>query len=115
MMKLLFFSLIFLNFNLQDPEPCDIEVSYRVEHTSQGRSNGKIYIEILEASSPFELNLYDMNTPERGFIKTVKFESYQLKEEILVFQGLEPSTYIVRIDNNKCKSSISGLDGITIN
>lgn len=114
-MKILLLGLIALSLNSIPNNQCDIKMVYRVEDTSNGQDNGKIYLTIVQGSTPFEVNLYDKYEPSKGFIKTVYFENYEVGREVLVFQRLKSSSYIVRIDNTKCKTSISGLDGIIIN
>ena len=114
-MKLLLCLFLFFNISFIEPNPCDIEVSYRTEDTTDGKANGKIFITFENGTDPVTINLFDENEPSKGFIKSEKYHHYQLSKEILVFKNLKPSSYIVRIDNSKCKTSISGMDGIIIN
>ena len=85
-----------------------------MQHTTDGRNNGVIYLTRLEGSGPFTMRLYDLNAGKQEFAATSVIERMPLNQKIRVFENVASSAYLVRAENGTCQRSISGLQEIEV-
>ncbi len=111
---LIFSVLTSFTFNETSQQECGIKFIYRVNDTTGGNDNGKIYLQRIEGDGPFTVRLFDMENAAGGYIKTVKNKNFPSGRMILVFKGLAPSTYLIKVENGSCSSSVTGIEGILI-
>ncbi len=95
-------------------QECTIKFIYRVDDTTGGNNNGKIYLQRIEGDGPFTVRLFDMENTAGGYIKTIKNKNFPAGRMILVFKGLAPSTYLIKVENGSCSRSVTGIEGILI-
>lgn len=93
---------------------CDLEFDYEVEQPVEGQNGGKVYLIYREGTGPFTIRLYDTLAGIHEFKETKQFNSFTRNVKVLMFDNLEPSNYLIRIENENCKRSLTGLEGITI-
>ena len=103
----------FMPYNANEQE-CGIKFTYRVDDTTGGNDNGKIYLQRIEGDGPFTVRLFDMENVAGGYIKTIKNKNFPAGRMILVFKGLAPSTYLIKVENGSCSRSVTGIEGILI-
>ena len=93
---------------------CDLSFKFKVEHTQNGQNNGKILLQLEKGEGPFTLRLFDLNAGNSEFLATRKFKNFSTTRYKVVFDKLKPSDYLVRIENNDCKKSLTGIEGLQI-
>lgn len=96
------------------PQDCDLEFEYEVEQPANDQDTGKIYLIYLNGNGPFTIRIYDTMAGIHEFKETKVIERFSRNSKVLVFDNLEPSNYMIRIENEKCKRSLTGIEGITI-
>ena len=92
---------------------CDLKFDYKVEHTSNGLNNGKILLKLESGEGPFVVHLFDLGSTG-NLISTKKYETFSPASFLVVFDKIKPGEYLVRIDNDKCKKSLTGIDSLQI-
>ncbi|MCG8306103.1 MAG: hypothetical protein MI975_01850 [Cytophagales bacterium] len=110
---LLAFALVFISFEAIRAQ-CDLSFKYKVEHTSGGNHNGKILLQLESGEGPFTIRLFDLNAGTSEFLATKKYTTFSSTGYKVVFDKLKPSDYLVRIENNECKKSLTGIEGLQI-
>jgi len=111
---LVFFVLTSFYFPQTNVQECMLKFDYEVEHTSGGNINGKILLKRIEGEGPFTFKLYDMEASKNEYLKTVKHNRLSNVKMTLVFKGLAPSTYLIKVENGNCSRSVTGIEGILI-
>ena len=92
---------------------CNLEFDYKVEHTSNGLNNGKILLKLESGEGPFVVHLFDLGSTG-DLISTKKYETFSPASFLVVFDKIKPGEYLVRIENDKCKKSLTGIDSLQI-
>ncbi len=98
----------------QDKKECVLKFEYEVQHTTDGRNNGIIYLTRLEGNGPFTIRLYDLNAGKQEFAATSVIERMPVDQKIRVFENVASSAYLIRAENGTCQQSISGLQEIEV-
>ena len=93
---------------------CELSFKYKVEHTSNGANDGKILLQLENGEGPFTIRLFDLNGGTSEFVATKKYTTFSSTGFKVVFDKLKPSDYLVRIENKKCKKSLTGIEGLQI-
>jgi len=111
---LAFLVLTSFSFPQSDVHECLLKFEYKVDHTTGSNSNGKIYLKRIEGEGPFTIKLYDLESGENRYLKTVKQNRLSNMKMTLIFKGLAPSTYLIKVENGDCSRSVTGIEGILI-
>ncbi len=111
---LVFLVLTSFSFPKSDVQECVLKFDYKAEHTTGGNMNGKIFLKRIEGEGPFTFKLYDMEAGKNEYLKTVKHNRFSDVKMTLVFKGLAPSTYLIKVVTENCSRSVTGIDGILI-
>lgn len=111
---LVFLMLTSFSFPHSNFLECILKFEYKVDHTTGGNSNGKIYLQRIEGEGPFTIKLYDMESGANGYLQTVKQNRLSSLKMTLIFKGLAPSTYLIKVENGDCSRSVTGIEGILI-
>lgn len=102
-----------LNANDRNYDQCNLKFEYKVEHTTNGNSNGKILLKLEEGEAPFTVHLLSYNNSGE-LVQTKEYKSFRGSDFQVVFKNLKSGDYLIRIDNEVCKLSLTGLDSIQI-
>jgi hypothetical protein len=113
-MILIFSVLSSFSFHESGQQECILKFEYKVDDTIGGNNNGKIYLKRIEGSGPFTVKLYDMEAGKNEYIKTIRNKNFPVGKMTLVFKGLGPSTYLIKVENGDCSRSVTGIEGILI-
>jgi hypothetical protein len=90
------------------------ELKYQVKsEASSPSSDGKIILTLDQTNGPVSVTLYDMMDEKFPAIEEKKLQVPQLKSPV-IFQGLKPTTYIIKVSWRNCSRTIGGLEGIKI-
>jgi len=93
---------------------CDLDFDFEVEQPTEGQNTGKIFLIYRNGEGPFTIRLYDAFAGKSEFKETKVIQKFSRDTRVLVFDNLGPSNYFIRIETEKCKWSLTGLEGITI-
>jgi hypothetical protein len=98
----LFISLLFLS--TRSFGQCEMKFEYEVENCSEGKSDGKIYLKMIDGEGSFTVKLYDL--PKSRYVdeKTLTFQKYN---KTIVFQGLSLSAYTIFIFKSGCEDHLN--------
>ncbi len=111
---LTFSVLTSFTFNKTGQQECPIKFIYKVDDTTGGSNNGKIYLQRIEGDGSFTVRLFDMESGASGYLKTIKNKKFPAGKMVLVFKGLAPSTYLIKVENGSCSKSVTGIEGILV-
>ena len=110
---LIAFVFVVISFNSLFAQ-CDLSFKYKVEHTSEGKSNGKISMQLESGDGPYTIKIFDLKGTSGEFLETKEFSTFSSVNYRVVFDKLKPSEYLIRIENSQCKKSLTGIEGIQI-
>jgi len=93
---------------------CKIEFEFRSEVSENEGNTGKIFLTKKAGGEEVTFRLYDLFRGRKGFIETRKITNITNNKEILVFEGLKASTYIIQAEDKFCNKSLGGIKGIEV-
>ena len=104
----IFFLIAFYHAGAQ----CELKYQVKSEASSPS-SDGKIILTLEHSDGPVSVTLYDIMDEKFPVITEKSLQVSQLKSPV-VFQGLKPTTYIIKVSWRNCSRTIGGLEGIKI-
>lgn len=93
---------------------CKIEFEFRSEVSENEGNTGKIFLTKKAGGEEVTFRLYDLFNGKKGFIKTKQIANIRNNEELLVFENVPASTYIIQAEDKSCKRSLGGMKGIEV-
>ena len=93
---------------------CKIEFEFRSEVSENEGNTGKIFLTKKAGGDAMTFRLYDLLDGKNEFLRTKKIANIRNNEELLVFENLPASTYIIQAEDKSCKRSLGGMKGIEV-
>lgn len=81
-----------------------MKFEYEVENCTEGKSDGKIYIKLIEGEGSFTVKLY--NLPKSTYV-TEKLMSFEKNKKILISDKLDTSAYTIYIFKPGCENHLN--------
>ena len=93
---------------------CKIEFEFRSEVSEKEGNTGKIFLTKKAGGDAMTFRLYDLLNGKNEFLRTKKIANIRNNEELLVFENVPASTYIIQAEDKSCKRSLGGMKGIEV-
>ncbi len=93
---------------------CKIEFEFRSEVSEKGGNTGKIFLTKKAGGAEVTFRLYNLFNGKNEFTKIESIKNIKNGEEIMVFESIPASTYIIQVEDKNCKKTLGGMKGIEV-